>query len=195
MRRRPSLSEPPADLAGFPTRRLTPRRTLWRIHRRGRDPWWFCSDLNCRFDLPAPMGTCYLAEDPLGSFVEVFTDVTLIAEDDVRGRRLSAVSVPKPVKLADCTDARSRAFGCTGEIHTSTDYGLTQRWAAALAGSGFHGVRYLVRHDPSQRRAGIGLFGEAGRPSAWPKPITEEIDEELVADAARSYGIHVLSRP
>lgn len=195
MRRRSSLTEPPDDLTGFPTRRVTPRRTVWRIHRRENPPWWFCADLQCRFDLSAPQGTCYVAEEPLGAFVEVFTDVTLVAEEDIERRRLSAVHVPRTLRLADCTDAASRTFGCTGEIHTTVDYDLTQRWARAFSLASFDGIRYLVRHDPAQRRAGVALFGKAGEAEDWPDPETQLIDEDLLMEAARRFGIRVLPRP
>lgn len=195
MRRRPSLTEPPSELGGFPVYRLTPRRTLWRINLKGKSPWWFCSDLECRFDLHTPRGTCYVAEEPLGSFAEVFTDVTLVAEEDVKQRRLSALRVPRTLRLADCTKAASRGFGCTGEIHTTIDYDLTQLWARALAAAGFDGIRYLVRHDPAQRKVGIALFGDGGEASHWPDPATEEIDEELLEAASRRFGIRVLPRP
>lgn len=195
MRRRPSLTEPPSELGGFPIRRLTPRRTLWRIHLKDKGPWWFCSDLECRFDLQRPHGTCYVAEDPLGSFVETFTDVTLVAEQDVKQRRLSALHVPRTLRLADCTNAASRGFGCTGEIHTTIDYDLTQRWARAFVAASFDGIRYFVRHDPAQRRVGLALVGEAGEAKHWPDPTTKEIDENLLLDAARRFGIHILPRP
>ncbi|MGQ0670240.1 MAG: RES family NAD+ phosphorylase [Actinomycetota bacterium] len=195
MRRRRSLTEPPSELRWFPGRRLTPRRTLWRIHLNDRCPWWFCSDLECRFDLQAPQGTCYVAEDPLGSFVEVFTDVALVAEEDVERRRLSALHVPRTLRLADCTHEASRGFGCTGEIHTTIDYDLTQRWARAFAAASFDGIRYFVRHDPAQRRVGIALFGDAGEAGGWPEPTTEEIGEDLLMDVAGLFGIRVLPRP
>ncbi len=192
---RSSLPEPPQDLRGFPSRILTPVRRLWRIHRADREPWWFCSDRECRFDLAPPAGTCYVAEDPLGSFVEVFQEVTVIAEEDVAARRLSELRVPQRMRLADCTSPRARGFGCTGEIHTTADYELTQKWASCLAEHGFDGIRHLVRHDRAQRRAGIALLGQAGAADAWPEPATGPIGEDLVARAARDFGIHVLPRP
>jgi RES domain len=195
VRRRRSLTEPPDDLKGFPARRLTPRRALWRIHRRENPAWWFCADLECRFDLLPPNGTCYVAEAPLGAFVEVFTDVTLVADEDIERRRLSSLHVPRNLRLADCTDPASRGFGCTGEIHTTIDYDLTQRWARALAAAGFDGIRYLVRHDPAQRMVGIALFGEGGEAKGRPEPETGRIDERLLVQVARRFGIRVLPRP
>lgn len=174
---------------------MTPRRSLWRIHLQENHPWWFCHDLKSRFDLPAPEGTCYLAEDSLGSFLEVVTNLTLVAAADVERRRVSVLHVPRTLRLADCTDEASRGFGCTGEIHTTVDYDLTQRWARAFADAGFAGIRYPVRHDPAQRRIGIALFGEAGEARDWPDSTTEEIDDDLLLDVADRFGIRVLPRP
>lgn len=194
-RARASLGEPPDELRGFPTRVLTPARRLWRIHRSDREAWWFSSDGESRFDLSPPRGTAYAADDPLGSFAEVFQDMTLVSDADVAARRLSELHVPRRVRLADCTDSRARGFGCTGEIHTTVDYELTQRWAEAFAEGGFAGIRYLVRHDPAQRQVGIALFGEAGVQRSLPTATSGLIPDELLADASRLFGIHVLPRP
>lgn len=189
------LTPPPEDLSGFPTRVLTPARRLWRIHWADRDAWWFCSDLDHRFDLPSPLGTCHLAESPLGSFLEVFTEVRGIARDEIDARRLSELHVPSRIRLADCTSPRARGFGCTGEIHTTIDYELTQTWAAAFARAGFGGTRHYVRHDPSFALMGISLFGPGGRPKDRPKPETGDIPSEVISEAARRHGILVLPAP
>lgn len=186
---------PPKDLSEFPARTLTPAGRLWRIHWADRGAWWFCSDLNHRFDLPNPLGTCHLANSPLGSFVEVFTGIGAVAKDEIDARRLSELHVPRRVRLADCTSPLARGFGCTGEIHTIDDYDLTQQWAAAFAAARFDGIRYLVRHDPSQRQVGVALFGDPAAPKGWPEPKTEAIPSELVTQAARRFGIHVLPTP
>lgn len=188
------LTPPPEDLSGFPTRALTPARRLWRIHWADREAWWFCSDLEHRFGLSSPLGTCHLAENPLGSLLEVFTDVRGIAGDEIDARRLSELHVPSRIRLADCTSARARGFGCTGEIHTTIDYGLTQAWAVAFAEARFEGIRYYVRHDPSLALVGIALFGHAGRPKDRPTPETD-IPSEVISEAARRYGILVLPTP
>lgn len=192
---KPHLTSPPEDLTGFPARVLTPARRLWRIHRIDRGAWWFCFDLEHRFDLPAPMGTCHVAESPVGSFLEVFTDVRGIAEEEIHARRLSELHLPKRVRLADCTNPLARGFGCTGEIHTTIGYDLTQAWAEAFARAGFGGIRYLVRHDPSLSLAGIALFGRAGRPRRWPRPKSDVIPPGVITEAARRYGILVLPTP
>lgn len=181
----------PEALAAFPIYVLLPRRALYRIHRAHRGPWWFTSGTQRRFDLDRPRGTCYLAEEALGAFVEAFQHVGVIMPvAEIAARAISILSVPAEVTLADCTDPRSRAFGITGEIHSSPDRRLTQAWAAAFAAAGFGGVRYLVRHDPSQRRFGIALFGAAGEAS-WATGATRPIGDHLVREADRIFGILV----
>lgn len=185
------LGEPPEDLAGFPGRRLLPTQPLFRIHRHGRDPWWFSHDGSGRFDLAAPRGTCYLAEDALGAFVEVFRTTAAVPDAEIAARRVSVLHVPETLVVADCTARRARAFGITAAIHASEDYRRTQAWARALAEAGFGGVRYLVSHDPAQRLVGIALFGRAGA-AAWPVASMEPIGRQMLLAARRSFGIRVV---
>jgi hypothetical protein len=185
------LTAPPADLAGFPSQEWSPAIPLYRIHRQRRDAWWFSSDGSGRFDLSPPHGTCYLAADPLGCFVEVVRDVATVASEFLVIRRLSTLRVPEPMLLADCTARAARRLGVTGAIHTTPDYRLTQAWAAALHQAGFAGFRYLVSHDPAQRLIGVALFGPAGR-TAWPVLTTVRIDDELIDVATREFGIRVI---
>lgn len=159
-----------------------------------KDPWWFCSDGLCRFDLTGLRGTCYLAEDALGAFVEVFKDFGAVAESDVEARRIAELSVRREMHLADCTAAKARRFGITAEIHSSPDYAKTQRWAAALAAAGFDGVRYLARHDPSVRLVSYALFGPTGVGSAS-LVVSKPIGLRLLRRAADEFGIDVLPTP
>ena len=137
------------------------------------------------------MGTCYLAEQPTGAFVEAFQIYgAVVRRPVVEARRVSILSVPRTALLADCTNARARAFGLTAEIHTMTTRRRTRIWAHAFAGAGFDGIRFLVRHDPSQRRVGIALFGPAGQ-TDWPVLATSEIGADLMLDVERLFGIRV----
>jgi hypothetical protein len=186
-----TLPAPSGDLRDFPTFGLQPDQTLFRIHQAVRGPWWFGADGQGRFDLSPPYGTCYLAESPLGAFVEAFRRAgVVIPQAIVRQRHISSLRVPDTMLLADCTDSRVRRFGLTGEIHTAVDRTITRRWAEALATAGFGGIRYLVRHDPSQREIGIALFGRGGK-ADWSVVSTELIDAELILDAERRFGITV----
>lgn len=189
----------PVKLSEFPSYLLRPKLKLFRIHRGIHEPWWFSSDVKCRFALPAPHGTCYLAKEKLGAFVESFQDWVgtnvPVPEIEVSARRISVLRVPYTMKLADCTKARTASFGITGEIHSNSDSKedrkLTQAWAMAFAQADFHGICYLVRHDPSQRRIGIALFGDAGL-AQWSVESTDVIGDDLISDAASVFGIQVM---
>lgn len=189
-----ALPPPPADLRRFPRRTLRGSVELFRIHPVGRRPWWFSSDGQGRFDLPAPAGTCYLALSPLGAFVEVFRDFTLVASADVAARVLSALRSPADAVLADCTSPRARGFGVSAAIHSTADYDTTQAWAQAFRNHGFAGVRYLCGHDPSQREIGIALFGDAGEADR-PVRRTSGIDDEAIRAVQRRYRLRVVPAP
>jgi hypothetical protein len=67
---------------------------------------------------------------------------------------------------------------------------MTQAWAAAFKKHGFGGVRYLVRHDPSQTSVAVALFGQAGELN-WAITSTDPIDDDLVQRAEDAFGIRV----
>jgi hypothetical protein len=173
---------------------LPTSRPLYRIHRRDLGAWWFSHDASGRFDLRSPRGTCYLAEDPLGSFVEVFRDTRIVAERDVDGRVVSTLHVSEDVALADCTKSRARGFGVTAAIHSSEQYTRTQEWARAFADAGFSGIRYLVSHDPAQLLVGVALFGSAGAHDL-PVAATRPIESAVVSAARDRFGILVVPAP
>lgn len=167
---------------------------LYRFHPHDRKPWWFSSDLSGRFDLPAPRGTCHLALQPIGAFLETFREIALIARSDVETRRISALQVPREMVLVDCTHPRAAGFGVTAARHAGEDYTRTQEWAAAIAGAGFEGVHYLLSHDPSQRCQGVALFGETGLQD-WPAETPQPISDDLISEAWRRFGLLVLPAP
>jgi hypothetical protein len=185
---------PPAHLADFPDHMLLPSQPIVRIHRYDRDLWWFSHDGSGQFDLAAPSGTCYFAADELGAFVEVFRELRVIPDTEVSARRVSAIHVSVPVRLADCTAPGAAMFGVTAAIHASEDYVKTQTWAGAFAASGFGGVRYLVSHDPAQRHVGIALFGLAGA-AGLPVHRTDPIGPGLISTAERTFGYRVIPIP
>jgi hypothetical protein len=108
-------------------------------------------------------------------------------------RRIARLDLP-PVRLADCGSAWCRKFGLTGEVHSTPDYARTQAWAAAFAGAGFGGVRYLLRHDPSQRLAGVALFGPAGAPG-WPYEAGDPIGPAMADEVWRRFGLRIMPAP
>jgi hypothetical protein len=197
LRRTPSalspLAKPPIDLEGFPSHVVGRRERLYRIHLRERSPWWFSDSGAGRFDLADGQGTCYLAASEVGAFIEVFRN-EVISEARVEARVLSTLSLPKRVKLADCTIAKARGFGITAAIHTQPDYGRTRAWARAFANAGFDGIRYRLSHDPAQRELGIAMFGAAGE-QHLPVRASAPIDRAIIAEARRRFGLIVAPAP
>lgn len=188
------LSRPPgpAQLADFPTWHLRSGYPLFRIHLKIYGPWWFSHGRSNRFNLGPPRGTCYFADEPAGAFIEALQDVIPhVPTAEVSARCVSAVRVGDDLTLADCTSALASAFGITGEIHSSRTHGRSRAWAKAFCRAGFDGIRYRLRHDPSQHSIGIALFGAAGASTA-PVISTDAIDDSLVVEVGRRFGIQVI---
>lgn len=188
------LSVPPASLDGFPAVTVGGKTPFFRIHGLAHDPWWFCGCGHCRFDLAKPRGACYLALEPLASFVEVFRGFGAIAEADVASRGLATLRLEKPRRVADCTDRRARRFGVTAAIHATPDYTLTQAWARAFDAAGFDGIRYHASHDPAVRLVSVALFSAGGVMPQGPAQ-TGPIPERLLARAEAEFGIATLPSP
>lgn len=199
-RETPSLTPPPTEprkLEGFPAATLREGFRLVRVTRRGRNPWWFSSRGGGRFDLPAPEGTCYLAIDELSALLEVLGKnlATTICSELLESRQMHRLAMPVLVELADLGHLGARRFGVTAEIHTLVPYALPQRWAQALRGVGYDGVRYHVRHDPGMGE-GVALFGPAGERTTWPKGDARPCDDpEICQRLLRLCGIRVVPRP
>lgn len=197
------LGEPPSDpndLAAFPAYELPAGATLHRVHRKGRGAWFFSTDPDSRFTplaLPGE-GTCYFALQPVAALLEALRGYRfgVIAEDDILTRRLFTVTLDRGLRLGDLTHPHAARWGVNGEVHATTDYGKTQRWAGRLLEAGFDGVRYLCRSDPGLELVGVALFDAAGEApdGRWPDGIDAEIGDALM-DEASTYGMLVLPTP
>lgn len=193
-RERVALRPPPESVAGFPRWRLRRDRDIWRAHRRDRSPWWFCSDLHCRFDLPAPAGTCYVATDPATAVRErlgqrlVSAGVIPIADADAFV--VSTLRVPQGRRVADSAHPAAATYGVTRELATAVPYGLPQRWAAALHAQAMPGLRYLARFATTPRPNAIALFHDAGA-ATWPT----DPEPDLGRRAAAAAGVEVVDSP
>jgi RES domain-containing protein len=188
------------SLQRFPRRTLRGDRTIHRIHRAASGPWWFSSDGSGRFDpLGAGLGACYLAERPLGAWVEVFRKRLLLAESELAERALLSIELGRDLRLADLTSRRALSFGVTASLGADQRYDAAQAFAAEAAAAGFDGIRYLVRHDPAQRLYGVALFAPAGAPSPddprWPLHANGPVPDDLVVDARTRFGYRVLPVP
>lgn len=193
-RERVALGSPPDDLSGFPTWQLRRTTRLWRAHGPSRSPWWFSSDLSCRFDLPAPDGTCYLATSPDVAVRERFgarlVRAGFLAAAEVEGFVVSDLRVPQGVRVADVATPAAAALGVTGELSTVVPYALPQQWAAALHAVGLGGVRYAARFTPSPRPAALALFGPSGE-ADWPS----DPDPTPGKEAAVAAGLRIITPP
>jgi len=187
------------NLTGFPRRTLRGDRDIYRIHRYDRFAWWFSSDGSGRFDpVGTSMGACYLAEKPLGAWVEVFRRGMLIAEVEVQVRRLGAITLGRDLRLANLASRRALQFGVTASLGADQDYAASQAFARAALEYGFDGLRYLVRHDPAQQLYGIALFSDAGAAvddGNWPPARSTEIPEIIIESACRRFGYRILPTP
>lgn len=189
-----ALGAPPADLAGFPRWRLHQGQRVYRAHRRDRSPWWFCSDMRCRFDLRGPAGTCYVATAAVTAVRErlgarlVQAGVFPVAEAD--GFVVSALEYPHEAMVADTNHDAAVSYGLTRELSVVVPYDLPQQWAAAFHAHGLNGVRYAARFTTTPRPDSIAVFAAAGQPD-WttdPEPTPGRI-------AATAAGITIIDPP
>lgn len=193
MRRR-RLPAPPDELPELPSTRLG-TEPLWRIHAADAAPWFFDLGPDGRFNL-AESGTCYLAEKPIGAFVEKFGRLLrphgVIPEPLVDSQRLSKL-LPLKAKVVDLTDPTVLGLvGLTAEIHSTTDYNLTQGWALAFQEAGYAGIRYKARHDPRGQLTSVALFGSEKPPRSATKTVAIPVD--LIHEASSTFAITVLPR-
>lgn len=188
------LPAPPEDLPELPSTKLG-TKPLWRIHAADVAPWYFDAGPDGRFNL-AESGTCYLAEEPIGAFVEKFGRLLrpggVIPEPLIDAQRLSRLRRPK-AKVVDLTGPTVLGLiGLTAEIHSTSDYNLTQGWALDLQEAGYDGIRYKARHDPRGQLVSVALFGSDKPPRSAAK--TTVIPVDLIHEASATFAITVLPR-
>lgn len=204
---------PPASLAGFPASR--PAGSHWyREHGdRPSDPdqgCWYFAPLPTdpltggRFDLPAPHGTCYVANQPLVAALERvgrFTAQQKPVPSDLVARRVvtKVETGTLPDRLANLISERAAAdFGVTGELFTMSDYTVPQDWARALHSQGHKGLHYTPRFSPHGKA--IAVFEPEG-PQPGPVSNTQTLRDVLdkahvaVVDIPTSTGLRFVKTP
>jgi hypothetical protein len=197
------LADPPGDLRDFPAAGAAPE-----MHRLSEWPgsWWFASvegddAPGGRFDLTAPLGTCYLAEgDVRGALVEKLLRLPtkVVVAERLQELFHTVVTVRSDPPTADLTAAAATGFGLNAELHTTTDYTRPRRWARALYRAGWRGVRHRLRGDPTQTLAGRALFGSAGlhrRAPAGMRTTARPLDTDLAARLLTELGVEVRPIP
>lgn len=207
------LGEPPqaaGSLAAIPAESIRGRllHRVWRLRAADGtlrpDPWWFASVPRDpadggRFDLPAPMGTCYAAARPVGAVLEALRmHLTNLPRAELAQRRRAEILAPDDAPGAAKLTARTLAgaHGITAGLWAGSDRALGQRWAAALRRDGWWALYGGIAHDPSGQLRSVGLFDHSG---AHPPTVggpwtcrtrTLDDDSRLFADLAR-YGVTV----
>ncbi|MBA2495635.1 MAG: RES family NAD+ phosphorylase [Acidimicrobiia bacterium] len=208
------LGEPPdgaGSLAAFPAHRVagTTLHRVWRYRsRRGvvrPQPWWFASVPDDaaggrRFDLPAPMGTCYLATTACAAVLEALqAHLVNLPIDELRARRRVELCAPADAPVAADLVAPSVAgrFGITAAMWAGGDRPLTQRWAYALRRDGWWAIRAGIQHDPTGGERGVALFDHQGShpptggSGGWPH-VTHRIDDDAdLAAELSTWGVTV----
>lgn len=193
--------EPTTPLRGFPAYDLRADHPLHRAHHSDRGPWWF-SSTGGRFDLPVPLGTCYLADSPLVALRErlgpVLAGCSRVPASLLEESVVSRLRVPETHRVADLQAARATRFGVTRELETMVPYAVPQAWARALHRSGLRGVRYGPRFSTGPLSS-FAVFGGAG-PAPWqpdPDPIlgAEVPGAPLPVNIPRRWDVTVVMPP
>ena len=172
-------------------------------------PWWFghlpahpeAAAAAGRFDLPEPLGACYLAGTPIAAVLEAFQDLgpALLPDVELRlRRRAEVVAPPTAPAAADLSATRARAFGITAALWAGGDRGPTQQWALALVRAGWRALHHGIQHDPAGRLRAVTLFDQAGEHApfgdaeGWAPTVHTLHDDAALIAALGRYGIRVL---
>lgn len=167
-------------------------------------PWWFASlteqpTLSGRFDLAAPMGTCYLATRPEAAVLEALQmHLTNLPASELRVRRIAHIHSPDDAPRAAMLTAESvvGGFGITPAIWAGNDRCLTQRWATAIRRDGWWAVYAGIAHDPRGQLRAIALFDHAGEHpptpgKTWHWRGRRLDDDRTLKQGLARYGIQI----
>lgn len=141
-------------------------------------------------------GTCYAAETDLGAYLEVFGRVGTVPVSLIESRSLSHLRCNSSIRLANLTDPRAAGFSVNASFSADKDYGHSQQLASVLFAHGFQGIRYYIRHDPSQSLTAVALFYEPGQHETYFDQVdTKGISLDLIDRAETNFAIKVLHAP
>lgn len=198
---------PPASpqLKRFPRRTLAAGTTMYRLHSRDLNPFWFSSTPpddtgGNRFDLAPPRGTSYWALQAVVSILETIARRPVQMIPDALFNRFALTSAPLPHDLTDIANLpvkAARRFGLTAEIHTTSNRLLTRAWAVRLADAGFSAILAFPRHDVTARHRALSLWDGRGEhePYGWSwEPTTGPVPAALKEELG-TWGISVTPIP
>lgn len=188
-------------------RKVAPGTNLYRVHRRrSGSVAFFDISTHGRFNLTdlVGRGTCYLALEPLGAYLETLGRVLTRSRTDLADREYSVVTLDRVLSLFDLTRSdvrsayRSEGLDLTATISGGDDYSDSQRLSRLAHDDGYDGIVYKARHDPGCQYESVALFGPAGsneHNAVFATCATTAIPEELVKAGTDTFGIVVLPDP
>jgi hypothetical protein len=164
-------------------------------------PWWFASapaddpSTGGRYDLPAPLGTCYTATSPVGAVLEALQGLLhALPVAELRSRRIARIEAPPEAPpAARLTSQKLAGLGVTAALWAGPDRELTQRWAAAFRRDGWWALYGGLQHDPAGKLRGFALFDHHGaheptHDGEWSHTTGPADDPEVIEDLAR-FGV------
>lgn len=188
---------PPASLDGFPV--TAHADAVYRVARR--EPWWFCTCGDCRFDLspgaPGGLGTLYAGTDPITGVLETIGPELTglpVARTFLAERTVWILGYDRPLELADLCHPAAVGFGVTNELSTMVPYSRPQAWAEAFAERGLDGISYRTRFSTEREPTGVALFDEAGHHD-WIAVASCRADDDSVVAALSTRRIVVADIP
>jgi len=181
------------DVRDFPSWTLPAGEHVYRIHQDGQSPWWFSHDGSQRFDLPTPYGTCYVAEQPIGAFLETLTRLVVVPMVEVATRRLATITVAADLRLADCHAPAAAGYGVTATTSAGYPYeSVSHPWARRFWRAGFDGIRYGAAHHPALDEVSYALFGRSDVADSHGDHESEPIPADLLAASQARFGFKIV---
>jgi len=160
---------PGRSYRGMPRHHARATSTMYRAHHVSRGAWWFDSSRSGRFNLRAPLGTCYAATKMETAVREKVRDE--VAESGVVSRALaesfvvSILDAPVDFTCASVSSAGAVRHGLVRELVTMDDYAVPQEWAEVLHANMFDGIYYASAYTTGGPTA-LALFGDRGAPGS-----------------------------
>lgn len=198
--RLPKHPEPGADFARADLPLASWDRPLFRIHRAKKEPLYFGTSGDNRFDDPeGRFGVLYASGTWLGAFIETaghHTGHPFVTTTWLAGRNLAVIDVRRKLRLVDLRGRGLAKLGADARL-TAGEHALAQRWSRALwtHTAKPDGICYASRHD--LRQVSLALFDRA-RKALGPRvlgSLGSRVLEPKVAEALNHYGFGLIVDP
>jgi len=190
-----------SDLDALPRHTYPAGFSFSRIHRIVQGCWYFSADGSGRFD---PVrhnghGACYLGEEDLCAWVEVYRTRKELTSLDLDTRRLVTATLSIPIEVIDLTARKTLGAGITNALMHGNRYESAQALATRASQAGIAGIRWYAKHDAAARLHAVALFGPAGvartLPQGKPRARARPITADLIDRACQEFGYRVLPVP